>query len=225
LWCNSITMGNNTLKTVVVLMIIACVASFACRVSFAAVGCELNDPDRDIRKLFPQSTGYRTGYITIQERGGEKLKKEVEEKLGDSFDPLYESLDVPYSYYTILKGKNVTGYVHGVNQKGIYGTLQIILATDPDGKIIGYYYQKISSPEAAKFRDKSFTDKFIGLTLADFYNSGDPAGKVAAIKDPSEKNSKDFKATIRGTKKNLILLDTFILNNKHENSYKGGLKK
>ena len=72
---------------------------FSCGVSFAAIGCTLNDPDRDIQKIFPQSTGYRTDYFTIQEKGGEKLKKEVEEKLGDIFDPIYESLDVPYPDY------------------------------------------------------------------------------------------------------------------------------
>lgn len=213
-------------KAKIVLLAILVVASlmlcFGCDVSFAAVGCELNDPDRDIQKIFPQSTGYKTDYFTIQEKGADVLKKEVEEKLGDTFDPIYESLDVPYSYYTILKSKDVIGYVHGVNQKGIYGTMQIILATDPDGKIIGYYYQKISSPESSKFRDKSFTDQFVGLTLADFYHSDDPDGKVAVIKDPSEKSHDDFKATIRGTKKNLILLDTFLLNKKHEGSYKGG---
>ena len=202
------------MKIVSTLLIVIFIVIFGCEISFAAIGCTLNDPDRDIQKLFPQSTGYKTDFITIQERGGEKLKKEVEEKLGDTFDPLYESLDVPYSYYTVLKGKEVIGYVHGVNQKGTYGTLQIILATDPDGQIIGFYYQKISSPESERFRNKSFTDRFLGLTLADFYNSSDPNGKVAAIKDPTEKNHEDFKATIRGTKKNLILLDAFMLNKK-----------
>ncbi|MCX5679813.1 MAG: hypothetical protein NTZ95_04060 [Candidatus Omnitrophica bacterium] len=210
--------NKSQISTILIATLILC---FVCSVSFAAIGCELNDPDRDIQKIFPQSTGYKTDYFTIQEKGGEKLKKEVEEKLGDAFDPIYESLDVPYSYYTILKGKDVIGYVHGVNQKGTYGTLQIILATDPDGKIMGFYYQKVSSPEALKFRDKAFTDKFIGLTLEDFYKYGDPNGKIAAIKDPSQKSQEDFKATIRGTKKNLILLDTFLLNKKHEGSYKG----
>jgi hypothetical protein len=213
---NFITMANNTVKIFPAFLMVISILILGCGVSLAAVGCTLNDPDRDIQKLFPQSTGYKTNFITIQERGGEKLKKEVEKKLGDTFDPLYESVDVPYSYYTVLKGKDVIGYVHGVNQKGVYGGMQIILATDPDGKIIGFYYQKISSPEAEKFRNKSFTDRFLGLTLADFYRSGDPNGKVAAIEDPAQKNHEDFKATIRGAKKNLILLDTFILskNNK-----------
>jgi len=207
-------MENDMNKILSTFLIAVAIVSFSCGLSFAAIGCTLNDPDRDTQKLFPQSTSYKTDFITIQERGGEKLKKEVEEKLGDTFDPLYESLDVPYSYYTVLKGKDVIGYVHGVNQKGMYGTIQIILATDQAGKIIGFYYQKISSPEASKFRDEVFTKQFVGLTLADFYRSSDPNGRVAAIKDPTEKNHEDFKATIRGTKKNLILLDTFILNKK-----------
>jgi hypothetical protein len=207
-------MGSNMIKTISGILVIMFAVIFTCGVSFAAIGCTLNDPDRDINRLFPQSTGYRTDFITIGERGGEKLKKEVEEKLGDTFDPIYETLDVPYSYYTILKGKDVIGYVHGVNQKGTYGIIQIILATDPQGKIIGFYYQKISSPEAPKFRERSFTDQFIGLSLEDFYRSDDPNSKAAKIKDPTEKNHEDFKATIRGTKKNLILLNTFMLEKK-----------
>lgn len=202
------------LKIVSAFVLIGCSIIFMSNVSFAAIGCTLNDPDRDIQRLFPQSTGYKTEFFTIQENGGEKLKKEVEEKLGDTFDPVYESLDVPYSYYIVLKGKDVIAYVHGVNQKGIYGTIQIILATDLSGKIVGFYYQKISSPEADKFRNKSFTGQFLGLTLEDFYRSNDQGGKVAAIKDPTKSNFDDFKATIRGTKKNLILLDTFILHKK-----------
>lgn len=215
-------MENRTRSIIAITVIAISIICFGHGLSLAAVGCELSDPDRDIHNVFPRSTGYKTTYFTLQESGGEKVKKEVEEKLKDVFDPLYESLDVPYSYYTVLKGKEVIGYMHGVNQKGVYGTMQIILATDPEGKIIGYYYQKIASPEAQRFRDKSFTDQFIGLSLADFYRSDDPAGKVAAIKDPSENSHDDFRSTIRGTKKNLILLDTFILNNKHQEYYKAG---
>jgi len=187
--------------------------------AWAAVGCTLNDPDRDVKKLFPDSTGYKTDFITIEERGGEELKREIEERLGDRFDSVYESLDVPYAYYDVLEGKELIGRIHGVNQKGIYGGLQIILATDLEGKIIGFYYQKISSPEARRFKDKEFTDQFIGLTLADFYRRK-PDDRISGIKDPSEKHYDDFKATLRGTKKNLILLDEFKLNGKYSGYFK-----
>ena len=189
--------------------------------SLAAVGCTLNDPDRDIKRMFPESTGYRTDFITLKERGGETLQKEVEEKLGSKLDPIYESLDVAYAYYTVLKDSKVIGYVHGVNQKGKYGGLQVILATDPGGKIIGFYYQRISSPEAQKFKQKAFADKFIGLSLSDFYARDGRASKIA---DPSKNSPEDFRATLRGIKKNLILLDEFLLAGKHDKYYQTGGK-
>jgi hypothetical protein len=179
---------------------------------YAAVGCTLNNPDRDIKRLFPEATNYKTEFITIKERGGEDLAKEIEAKLKDKLEPTYESLDVPYAYYTVLKGKDIIGYVHGVNQKGTYGGMQIILSTDPQGVIIDFYYQKITSPESKKFKDKKFTGRFAGLTLADFYRQ-DISEK---IKDPTAKNPEDYFATLRGIKKNLILHDEFMLKNKYD---------
>jgi len=193
-YCNSIILGISVL----------CFLGFS-SLSFAAVGCTLNDPDRDIKRIFPDSTGYKTDFISVKERGGEELQKEIEERLGDKLDSIYESPDAPYAYYTILKGREVIGRIHGVNQKGMYGGMQLILATDLDGKILNCYYQKISSTEAAKFRDKFFTEQFIGLKLEDFYDES----VLSEIKDPSEKSAEDFKATLRGIKKNLILLDIF----------------
>jgi hypothetical protein len=187
--------------------------------AFAAIGCTLNDPDRDVKRIFPESTAYRTYFISIEERGGESLFREVEEKLGDALDTKYEVMDTPYAYYDILKGKDVIGRIHGVNQKGTYGGMQIILATDVDGRIIDMYYQKISSPEARRFRDKGFTETFHGLTLEDLYNAGDPDSGITAVKDPSDNNADDFTATLRGIKKNLILLDEFMLDNRYDKYY------
>ena len=98
----------------------------------------------------------------------------------------------------------------------MYGGMQIILATDLEGRIKELYYQKLSSPESKKFRDRTFLDKFKGLTLADFYS-----GELPEITDPSENSEEDFLNTIRGIRKNLILLDEFKLNNMHD-AYWGG---
>ncbi len=191
----------------------------------AAVGCSLNDPDRDVKLIFPQSTGYKTIVTTFKENGGEKLAKEIEERLGDKLDPLFESIDVPHSFYTVLKGKEIIGYIHGVNQKGMYGGMQIFLALDTKGRILEFFYQKISSPEAKKFNDPKFRNQFKGLTLADFYHHAEmkgmacPDDRIAKIKDPSEKSNKDFVATLRGIKMNLILSDKFLLNNMYEKNY------
>lgn len=180
--------------------------------TYAAVGCTLNDPDRDIKRLFPKATNYKTEFITIKERGDKKLAKEIEAKLADKLEPTYESIDVPYAYYTVLEKKQTVGYVHGVNQKGMYGGIQIILATDPNGVIMDCYYQKITSPESRKFKDKKFTKQFVGLSLVDFYTKD----LKKKIKDPSKKSAGDWLATLRGIRKNMILLDEFMLKNKYD---------
>ena len=191
--------------------------------AFAAVGCSLDDPDRDVKRLFPDSSGYKTTFITLKEIGGEMLQKDIENKLGDKFDSVYENLDAPYAYYAVLKGKDVIGYIHGVNQKGKFGVLQLVVATNLDGKILEFYYQKISSPESAKFRAKVFTEQFKSLSLTDFYKY-DVSGKniqdgpVSKIVNPAASSPEDFKATLRGVKKNLILLDEFL----HPLAGKGG---
>ncbi len=204
---SSIIMEHSIRRIVTIVFIAIFLATF-CSLSLAAVGCTLNDPDRDVKRIFPESTGYKTSFITIEEIGGEPLKEKIQEELGEKFDPIYESIDTPYAYYDILKGKKLIGRIHGVNQKGKYGGMQLILATDLKGNIIEFYYQKISSPEARKFRDISFTRKFTGLSLKDFYK------KKINIKDPSKENNEDFLFTLRGIKKNLILLEKFKLDKK-----------
>jgi len=179
---------------------------------YAAVGCTLNDPDRDIMRLFPKATNYKTEFITIKDRGGKKLAKEIEAKLKDKLEPTYESIEVPYAYYTVLKKKQTIGYVHGVNQKGMYGGIQLILATEPNGVIMDCYYQKITSPESKKFKDKKFTKQFVSLNLAAFYTKD----LKKKIKNPSKNNAGDWLATLRGIRKNLILQDEFMLKNKYD---------
>lgn len=199
------------MKNLVVCIVILAVAANL----FAAIGCSLNDPDRDIKRLFPDATNYKTDFISIKDTGGQPLADEIQQKLGDKFEPVYETLDVPYAFYTVLKKDKLLGYVHGVNQKGRFGGMQLIITTDPNGVITDFYYQRLSSPEAKKFRDPAFTKQFVGLTLADFYRHK----PQAEIKDPTEKSNPDFKATLRGLFKNLILMDEFKLNKKFDSVY------
>jgi hypothetical protein len=166
------------------------------RASWGAVGCDLNDPDRDVARLFPESTGYKTIYTSILQRGGEKLLATVEARLGDKFKGLYETIDVPYTIYEIFIAKKKVGYIHGVNQKGQYGGIQVFLSLDLEGRIKAFYIQKMTSQYAGKLRDANFGKQFIGLTLKDF--------------DLYDIAEADFRAALRATKKNLILMDEFV---------------
>ncbi len=185
----------------------------------AAVGCDLNDPDRDVKRLFPDSTGYKTLYVSIAKKGGDALLKEVEARLGDTFKGLFETADVPYTMYRIYKGQELIGYIHGVNQKGTYGGLQVFLALDPKGVIKGFYYQKLTSKAAALYREPAFGQQFVALNLRDFdrydvvTGKEAPPGPVSRIKNPDPGSEADFRATLRATKKNLILVDEFLLGN------------
>jgi hypothetical protein len=171
--------------------------------AFAAVGCDLNDPDRDVQRFFPQSTGYRTDYYTVKKAGGEKMLARIETRLGDKFKGLFETIEVPYTVYTVLKNKETIGYIHGVNQKGEYGGIQVFLALDPKGTILALYFQKLTAQYGGKFRDKSFGAQFRGLKLDDF------SGKLA-VANPVPEADRDYRAILRGVKKNLILMDEFV---------------
>lgn len=188
---------------------------------FPAVGCDLNDPDRDVKRLFPESTGYKTLYVSIAQKGGEALLREVEKRLGDGFKGLYETVDVPYTMYQVFRGRDLIGYIHGVNQKGQYGGIQVFLALDLGGNIRAFYFQKLTSRYAGNLRDPEFGKQFVGLNLKDFYDydvvSGKSSGdsRVAGIRNPAPEAEADFRAALRGTKKNLVLVDEFLLGNRY----------
>lgn len=194
---------------------------------YAAVGCDLNDPDRDVRRLFPGSTGYKTLYVSISKKGGDELLRKIEARLGDPFTGLFETADVPYTMYEVYRGPDLVGYIHGVNQKGTYGGLQVFLALDLRGIIRAFYFQKLTSKAAKAFREPAFGAQFVGLSLEDFYRydvaSGreDPSGPVSRIKNPDPAAERDFRAALRATKKNLILVDEFLLGNAHLRAFKG----
>ncbi|MBW6513250.1 MAG: hypothetical protein K0B87_00620 [Candidatus Syntrophosphaera sp.] len=179
---------------------------------WAAVGCDLNDPDKDVARLFPGSTGYKTSYRTLSREGGKALLAKVEADLGDKFSGLYETIDIPYTLYTIYKGESKIGYIHGVNQKGRYGGLQIFLSLDNTGRITNMYLQKISSKNAKLFRAEAFTAQFTGLNQKDLatwdVGKGSGKGKTLAIKNPAP-GDPDFAAIMRGVKKNLALMRHF----------------
>ena len=184
--------------------------------AFGAVGCDLNDPDLDVARLFPGSSGYKTQYLSVKTAGGEPLLARVEERLGDKFKGLYETIDVPYTLYKIYKGKEKLGYIHGVNQKGEYGGIQTFLAVGVDGEIKAFYIQKLTSRGAAELRSKDFGAQFLGLSLKEFGDYDPLTGKVpeadpvSRIKSPSAAADRDFRNVMRSVKKNLILMDELL---------------
>jgi hypothetical protein len=124
--------------------------------AWGAIGCDLNDPDHDVKRFFPGSTGYKTDTLEIAKVGGNKLMAKVDARLRDKLHGTYEMIDVPYTIYVIYANKKKIGYIHGVDQKGLYGAIEIFLSLDANERIKAFYIQKMSGEYAGKFRDAEF---------------------------------------------------------------------
>ena len=193
--------------------------------AWGAVGCDLNDPDRDVKRLFPGSTGYKAVSLELKNLGGDKIAAKIEAKLRDKLHGLYETIDVPYTVYVIYAKKAKIGYMHGVNQKGQYGGISIFLVMDLNRRIKTFYIQKMTGEYAGKFRDAEFGKQFAGLTVGDFEKydvlTGKGTGKVSRIKNPAPEAEHEFRYIMRGTKKNLLFVDEFFRLSPELSSKKG----
>lgn len=179
-----------------------------------AAGYLLKNPDSDVARLFPESTGYRVVSLDFQKAGGQKLLATVEAKMRDQLHGLRERIDAPYDVYVIYRDDKKIGFIHGVDQKSPFGGMRIFLALDLKQRIKTLYIQEMKGPHAGKMRAAQFTKQFTGLSLADFeqYNVGTQkaTGRVAGIKNPAAQAEQDFRSILRGVKKNLILMDEFV---------------
>jgi hypothetical protein len=175
-----------------------------------ATGCDLNAPDRDVPRLFPESTSYRSKYVSLRP---DELRNVVA-RLGENYRALYDPLNVPYTLYEIYAGRERVGYIHGVNQKGQLGGIQVFVALDLAGSIKSFYIQKMTGEWAGRFRDAGFGTHFRGMSLKDFEAfdpvSGKGSGRLAAIRNPVPEMETDFYGVLRALKKNLILMDVLV---------------
>ncbi len=198
----------------------------------AAIGCTLSNPARDLKALYPEMTSYREDVRELPKfPDGPALYEALKARVGGELDPLYEAFDTPYTLYSVFKGETRIGYVHGVNVPGRGGVIQVFVAVDPASAVISkLVFQRLESPGGAALRAKETREQFAGLSLADFYkhdyyataDPGNAADRIAALRRPvalPEVARPDWDATLRGLRKNLILLDFFAFDRRHEPFY------
>lgn len=196
--------------------------------AFGAIGCTLSNPSEDLKYLYPEMTTFKEELNEFPRlKDGVELFKGLRARLGSDLDPIYETYQTPYTVYSVFKGQTKIGIVHGVNVPGKGGVIQVFLATDPaTAEIKNFFFQRLESPAARALRSKEFRAQFSGLTLGDFYKhdyyaAADPgakADKIAAIKAPAldPGGQPDYEASLRGVRKNLILLDCFVYGRRFE---------
>jgi hypothetical protein len=196
--------------------------------ALAAIGCTLSNPAQDLKYLFPEMSTYKEELKEFTRTDdGKALFAALRERLGGDLDPIYETYETPYTVYSVFKGKEKLGIVHGVNVPGKGGVIQVFLSTDPkSARVRRFFFQRLESPAAKALRDKAFRAQFEGLTLADFYKHdyyaaaepGAEADKVGKLKRPAvgPEGEADVQTSLRGVRKNLILLDFFVYGRRFE---------
>ncbi|MDD5772803.1 MAG: hypothetical protein PHX78_04970 [bacterium] len=220
-------------KLIIYLMIFMLIGTMNVFAQSQVVPCQLTNADQDTIRLFPERTNYRSEFIRTDEVGdkrkigGEVLYKELEKRLGDKWDPIWETKDIPYVFYEILKGQETIGWVFGANQ-GWPGAdnSQLMMAFDLDERIQEFFYQKLPSVQREKLQTPEFYSQFIGLTLEHFYINEYLISQkiedknilsldmIGRIRNPAEKETEGFQKTLRGMKKVLVYLDDFKFGNK-----------
>ena len=196
--------------------------------SFGAIGCTLSNPAEDLKYLYPEMTTFKEDLKEFPRlKDGAALYKGLKARLGSDLDSIYEAYETPYTVYSVFKGTTKIGIVHGVNVPGKGGVIQVFLSLDPtSAEIRSFFYQRLESPAAKQLRGKEFRAQYSGLTLADFYKHdyyvqvqpGAKADKLASIKPPfiDATGKPDYEASVRGIRKNLILLDYFVYSQRFE---------
>ncbi len=200
--------------------------------AWGAIGCTLSNPARDLQTLFPAMTSYREDVLEFGKLPqGRADYAALQERVGGDLDPVYEAFDTPYTLYSVFTGSERMGYVHGVNVPGRGGVIQVFLAVEPEeGTIRRMFYQRLESPGGLALRNPAVTGQFAGLSLADFYkhdyyatvdptNEADVVGRLMPPAQLPDAARPDWEATLRGVRKNLILLDIFVLARRHDPFY------
>ncbi len=214
------------MKSVIVLLAAALLA--VPQQALAAIGCTLSNPAQDLKYLFPDMTTYKEELKEFPSlKDGGALFQALKARLGGDLDPIYETFETPYTVYSVYKGKARLGVVHGVNVPGKGGVIQVFLWTDPETAAIRrFFFQRLESPAAKGLRAKDFRAQFEGLTLADFYKHdyyaaaepGAEGDKVGRLRAPAldAAGKPDHEASLRGIRKNLVLLDFFVYGRRFE---------
>src|SRR5262245_59074109 len=87
--------------------------------ALAAIGCTLTNPAEDLKYLFPEMSSYKEDLKEFTRiDNGAALFKSLRERLGSDLDPIYETYETPYTIYSVFKGDQKIGVVHGVNVPG-----------------------------------------------------------------------------------------------------------
>jgi hypothetical protein len=124
--------------------------------SFAAV-CVFRFPDRDVYKLYPKATNYKS----VLKKVDKTAKGKIEALLGQSL----EADETELTFYEVYKSKDLIGIIHPHAERGEYGTIEVVWAFTPDGKIIDFTIQRDREKKGKELNSPAFRKQFTGKDI------------------------------------------------------------
>uniref|UniRef100_A0A7V3ZVF2 FMN-binding protein n=1 Tax=candidate division WOR-3 bacterium TaxID=2052148 RepID=A0A7V3ZVF2_UNCW3 len=114
--------------------------------------CLWRNPDRDIKKIFPKATHYKS----IIRKYNKKEKEKIEKLIGKNLD----IDETEFTFYQIFANKKRIGTVLTHTEKGEYGAIEVVIGLDTLRKVIKVLIQRDREIKSKELRSENFLKQF-----------------------------------------------------------------
>lgn len=173
--------------------------------------CALRNPDRDLKVLFPEATGYKSVPKDIDREAEAK----IEEELGHQLD--FSDIGI-HTIYIALKGTKPIGLLHPHAERGTYGTIEIIWAFTIEGKIKDFLIQRSREKNTKDLISDEFRGQFIGKTEGFPFTIGDNKEINTEFLNPAKGPLKGSSVVAYAAKK-VLLYNKYIFHREIREAY------
>lgn len=152
------------------------------------------NPERTMKKIFPNAKDYKSMSAKISKENREKIEKKIGFKL-------LPGQRETFLYYDMLDGEGKRiGSIIAASQKGEYGAIEFVVGIDTTNTVKGLYIQR-SRERNRTFKKRAFLDLFVGKTIA-------PLKNISTTYNGEKSAGTD--AVIRGLKKEFAAYDLLV---------------
>lgn len=157
--------------------------------------CPWRNPEADRKQFFPTATAHEEEAIVLS-----RYRQEIGKRLGRVPTSDENLLRV----YRVRQGEKILGTVIPRRLRGESGAIEIVIAVDTQGKVLGAKFQRLREPDsvAKALRAAEFLGKFKGKTAQSEWKFGKDFAPISLDAQRSAT------AVLDGTRTALILLDT-----------------
>jgi len=128
--------------------------------------CPWRQPETDLKELFPSATRYEPETRILS-----GLRTELAQRLGRVPTGDENALHL----YRVYGENSELGTVLTRRVKGEYGAIELVLATDPDGRVCGLHLQRLREPESITkaLENPAWQHSFLGKSAESTWQTGE----------------------------------------------------